>query len=144
MITVNKEDFLTEDARAIREEVFVREQGFEIEFDERDKNANHLVCYVDEEPAGVCRYFPGEKEKAYIIGRVAVRKPFRGQKIGKYMMEAAEDAVRRAGGSIICLSAQLRARFFYEGIGYECVGEPYRDEDCEHIQMIKRLVSEGE
>ena len=37
---------LPQEARRIREEVFVREQGFENEFDETDQRAFHLVCMM--------------------------------------------------------------------------------------------------
>ena len=36
---------LFDDARAIREEVFVKEQGFVEEIDETDGKAVHVVCY---------------------------------------------------------------------------------------------------
>lgn len=49
---------LPQEARRIREEVFVREQGFENEFDETDQRAFHLVLYDGEIPVAVCRFFP--------------------------------------------------------------------------------------
>ena len=42
---------LTEDAKRIREEVFVEEQGFQQEFDETDSDAHHLVWYEAGEAA---------------------------------------------------------------------------------------------
>ena len=47
---------LPEEARKIREEVFVREQGFQEEFDEIDGYAVHLVLFCDGTPAAVCRF----------------------------------------------------------------------------------------
>ena len=57
-------DFLSADARAVREEVFVREQGFKEEFDGKDAFSQHLVFYKDGRPAACCRIFPAEGERA--------------------------------------------------------------------------------
>ena len=48
---------LPDEAVKIREEVFVREQGFENEFDEIDDNAWHIVLFWDDAPAAVCRFY---------------------------------------------------------------------------------------
>lgn len=50
-------DKLCEDAKQIRTEVFVAEQGFETEFDDTDSKARHIVGYDGEKPVAVCRYF---------------------------------------------------------------------------------------
>ena len=41
-------DKLCEDAKQIRTEVFVAEQGFETEFDDTDSKARHIVGYDGE------------------------------------------------------------------------------------------------
>ena len=38
-------DYLPAEGRAIREEVFLKEQGFEEEFDEIDARAMHVMAY---------------------------------------------------------------------------------------------------
>lgn len=43
-------DKLCEDAKQIRTEVFVAEQGFKIEFDDTDTVAKHIVGYDCEKP----------------------------------------------------------------------------------------------
>ena len=65
-------DKLCEDAKQIRTEVFVAEQGFETEFDDTDSKARHIVGYDGEKPVAVCRYFYDEEHKSYMIGRIAV------------------------------------------------------------------------
>ena len=78
MIACKAFDKLPEDARRIREEVFVKEQGFTIEFDDKDSISRHMVLYAHGIPAGTCRVFWDNQQKSYVIGRVAVRKIFRG------------------------------------------------------------------
>ena len=53
-------DTLPEDARQIRQEVFIEEQHFQEEFDGIDSRALHLVLYRDGSPAGTCRFFSGK------------------------------------------------------------------------------------
>lgn len=109
-----KYHYLCEDAKKIREDVFIKEQGFSNEFDETDKFATHLVFYEEETPIGVCRYFKGERNLEYVIGRIAVQKESRGKHFGKWIIETAEDNIRKEGGKIVTLSAQLRVQSFYE------------------------------
>lgn len=46
-------DTLPEDAIFIRKEVFVKEQGFKNEFDEKDNEAHFLVGYENDNPTGI-------------------------------------------------------------------------------------------
>lgn len=130
---------LTEEAKQIREEVFVEEQGFLQEFDETDAKADHLVWYEAGEAAATCRYYAGEEKGVYWLGRLAVRKRFRGRQIGAKLLSAAEEQIRAKGGSAIHLSSQVREKEFYVKCGYHAVGEEYRDEYCPHIEMKKEL-----
>ena len=50
-------DALPEEARKIREMVFMQEQGFEEEFDTIDDYAKHLILFDGEVAAGTCRFF---------------------------------------------------------------------------------------
>lgn len=54
-------------------------------------------------------------------------------------MNTLEQEIRKRGGRKILLSAQEQAVPFYQKNGYHCVGEPYLDEFCPHIQMIKEF-----
>lgn len=50
-------DKLPKEAKDIRREVFIDEQGFKNEFDDIDITAIHLVCYDKEKPIGTARIF---------------------------------------------------------------------------------------
>lgn len=139
MYKFNFTDYLTEDEKMIRIEVFVDEQKFNEEFDTRDNNSFHLVMYDDETPIACCRFFKSENKGEFYIGRMAVRKPYRGKNIGAKMMWEAEVLAKEKGAVKLALSAQLRASGFYEKLGYEKMGEIYLDEHCEHIHMEKIL-----
>ena len=63
----------------IRRAVFMEEQGFQNEFDDADALARHLVLYQGGRPAGTCRLLPLDGTRTYLVGRIAVLPPFRGQ-----------------------------------------------------------------
>lgn len=125
------------DAMYIREEVFMKEQGFEDEFDDIDATAHHVVLYVDDKPVGTARTFP--EGEYYMIGRVAVLASMRKHHLGKQIMEAIEKKIMELGGTKIALSAQVRVQGFYESLGYKPLGDEYLDEHCPHIKMIKAI-----
>lgn len=127
------------EAVQIRQEVFVEEQGFEVEFDETDHHARHIVLFDDEMPVGVCRFYLDDDKNAYVLGRVAVRKEFRGRSFGLMLVQEAEKQVRALRGDKLLLAAQTQVREFYEKQGYAAEGEEFLDEYCPHIWMSKAL-----
>jgi len=131
-------DVIPPEARRIREEVFIKEQGFQDEFDDIDKTARHIVLFDDQIPAAVCRIFT-EDGKRWHIGRVAVVKERRRRGLGERIMAKAEDEIRRLGGVRAELSGQVRAADFYRRLGYTSTGSKYLDEYCPHIDFYKDL-----
>ena len=120
---------LSDDVKEIRQAVFVIEQGFQNEFDEIDEISTHIVMYNQEnEPIATCRVFIGEDEDTYILGRLAVKKQYRGQNIGSKMVDEAEKVVKSKGGNRLCLHAQCRVKNFYEKSGFVAYGQVDADE----------------
>ena len=132
-------DHITDEIKQIRIDVFMKEQGFEEEFDAIDEIAKFVLLSIDGKSAGTCRYFPSDVAGDAHIGRMAVRKLYRGRHLGTKIMMAAENAIRRDGFKTCSLSAQVQARPFYESLGYKAEGEEYLDEGCPHVMMRKQL-----
>ena len=130
---------LPKEAMFIREEVFMKEQGFENEFDDTDHIAVHYVLFDDDAPIGCCRYFPDKEPDCYLIGRIAILSAYREKHLGAYLLAEAEKQVKKDGGIKLALSAQLRVKDFYIKQGYTPMGDIYMDEHCEHIHMEKML-----
>ncbi len=131
---------LLEDARYIREEVFVREQGFREEFDQLDQSCWNLVLYLDAKPIATARFYPEDPE-TYHLGRVAVIKPYRGMKVGTYLLKFVETKVKTLGGRKIVLDSQLDKSGFYSKLGYKSPdGEVFLEEGYPHIRMEKSIV----
>lgn len=129
---------LVEDAKMIREKVFVEEQGFENEFDDIDLSCLHLVVYNDNQPIGCARMF--DEKGVMILGRIAVLKEARHLHIGSQILQLLEAKAKELGYHEVLLSAQSRVRQFYEKNGYIAYGEEYLDEYCPHRHMKKILV----
>lgn len=128
---------LPAEAKNIREEVFVREQGFTEEFDEIDAKAVHILLFFGQKAVGTCRFF--QSGGSWLIGRVAVLRAFRGKGCGKMLLLAAEQEIRNNGATSCSLHAQCRAMDFYTRCGYSPCGKPFDEEGCPHILMQKFL-----
>ncbi len=129
---------LPDEAKLIRTEVFVEEQGFKNEFDGSDNICLHIVLFENGMPAAAGRIFPPENGIC-VIGRIAVRKDFRGNKLGAEIVRLLEEKAREMCAERTSLSAQCRVMKFYEKLGYKASGEVYNDEFCPHIYMEKNL-----
>lgn len=130
-----------DDAFILRKKVFVFEQGFseDLEFDDIDSIAHHVVMYSDNNlPIGVARLF-GEGDE-YHIGRVCVDSDYRGKGLGGLLMKTIETKALLLGVKTLCLSAQVESKGFYQSLGYIPIGDIYLDEHCPHIKMVKTLI----
>ncbi len=136
---IKKFNCLADDAMLIRKIVFIDEQGFRDEFDEIDKTATHLVAYDNERPVATCRFFHGDEENCYIIGRLAVIKEYRGKRMGAFMLSEAEKLIKDSGAKQIKLHAQAQATEFYTKQGYKICSKMEYEEFCEHYWMKKEL-----
>ena len=124
-------------ARAIRQAVFIKEQGFQHEFDEIDRTAVEALVLEDGRPVATGRTFP--ESDGWTIGRVAVRRECRGKGLGAAVVHALEAEAAKRGAKRIALHAQVRVRGFYESLGYHAEGSEFLDEFCPHIRMTKEV-----
>ena len=130
-------DKLPKEAKLIRKLVFMKEQGFENEFDEIDNISKHIVLYKDSKAIGTCRIFYSNERNSYILGRLSILKEHRGENYGLTILKAAEKEVKLQNYNKIELSAQCRVADFYKKSDYKEIGEYYLDEGCPHTWMRK-------
>ncbi|MDE6195741.1 MAG: GNAT family N-acetyltransferase [Erysipelotrichaceae bacterium] len=129
------------DYRKIREEVFIKEQGFQEEFDEIDQYATHITLYVNQEVIGCGRVFSSSlSSTSYTLGRLAILKAYRAQGYGETLVKLLEEQVKKLGGKEIILHAQVRAIPFYEKLGYEKCSEIEMEEHVPHMYMKKAIL----
>ena len=79
-------------AKSLRDEVFIDEQGFKYDYDEYDSRSWHIVGYEKDTLIGTARMFE-HGDRVYKIGRVAVKKDYRGGYIGDLMMKTLQDKI---------------------------------------------------
>lgn len=123
---------LPQEAIALRTDIFMKEQGFQDEFDERDHQCVHLVVFDNHKAMGTCRYF--YENGNYVLGRIAVSKKYIKRRIGSYLVYQACHYIK--SGTVI-LHAQLQAQPFYEKLGFQAYGDIEYEEKCPHIWMKK-------
>lgn len=123
----------------IRSKVFVEEQQVSIdeEIDAVDATCTHVLAYIDNQAAGCCRLIL--EEKYLKVGRLAVLKPFRHQKVASSLLQFAETFAQKRKFNVIKLDAQIQAKQLYLNNGYQEVGEIFLDANIEHIMMVKKL-----
>ena len=107
------------EAHGIRREVFVEEQKVDpsLEWDALDEKADHLLIYDGQEPIATGRMRKG-KNGVYTFERIAVRKPYRGQHIGEFLMKIMINEAFERGGLQGVVHAQVQAQGFYEKLGF--------------------------
>jgi len=127
---------LEKDAKLIREQVFIQEQGIapEDEWDDLDATVLHFIVYDREQPIATARLLP-----QHSVGRVAVLLPYRKQGVGKILMQHIIDYARYHKLPYLKLSAQTYVTAFYEALGFVGQGEEYLDCGIPHIDMTLEL-----
>ena len=128
------------DAYSIRKRVFVEEQGVpeEMELDEFDLNARHALAYADSECIGTARLVT-LTENIGRIGRMAVLPKYRGQGIGRRLLESLLKAAQSQDIKQVELHAQVSVIPFYEQFGFIAQGDVYDEAGIAHRDMILRI-----
>lgn len=136
---LSTERIIISEALEIRKKVFIEEQGFAEDIDDIDRRALHLVAFDDDKPVATGRLYDGSTPDEKHIGRLAVLKGYRSRGIARGIIQFLENEAKGQNGKMICLSAQQRLCAYYQRLGYSSVGEPYLDEFCPHLKMVKKL-----
>lgn len=118
--------------RAVREQVFVREQAVpvELEWDDFDPLCQHVVAEVAGRAIGTGRLLPDGH-----IGRMAVLESWRGQGVGSALLEALLQIARDRGIRRVSLNAQSRAVAFYRRHAFVTEGKEFIEAGIPHRSM---------
>jgi len=123
--------------RAIREKVFMQEQGVsaELEWDGMDQVCHHaLALSANGEAIGCGRITPDGH-----IGRVAVLPEWRGKHVGSAILELLLDYARSQHYPRVEVNAQTHARSLYMLFGFEAEGEEFMEANIPHCKMTLQL-----
>lgn len=128
----------------LRKEVFVEEQGVPIKeeidvFDDvNHKKSMHIIVTDKGQVVGTLRVI--NRTDYAKIGRVAVKKEFRGKGIGKKMVDFAIDECLKENlfnvrNKYFYLESQVDAIPFYQKLGFKAYGEEFDDCGIPHRKM---------
>jgi predicted GNAT family N-acyltransferase len=125
-----------EEIRMIRENVFIKEQNIpkNIEFDGLDAKAKHVIVFDNKEAIGTGRILPDGH-----IGRIAVKKSYRGKGIGAIIMKKLINAAENLYLDEVWLSSQYHAKDFYLKLGFEEFRGIFQEAGINHIRMKKTV-----
>ncbi|WP_256415290.1 GNAT family N-acetyltransferase [Acinetobacter sp. 5862] len=129
-------DQLQQDAKLIRTQVFICEQGITEadEWDDQDVISQHFVIYDQDQPIATARLLQNHS-----VGRVADVKAYRGQGLGQMIMLEIISYAQKQGLSVLTLSSQVHAISFYEKLGFTVQGNSYDEFGISHIEMTMNL-----
>jgi predicted GNAT family N-acyltransferase len=123
--------------RALRHEVFVREQGVPeaLEWDGLDPQCRHVVAETTAgEAIGTGRLLPDGH-----VGRMAVAYAWRRKGVGSGLLERLVAIAHARGDRLVVLHAQTYAVGFYRRAGFEAIGAEFMEAGIAHVEMRKRL-----
>ena len=120
-------------AFAIRKKVFVEEQKVpeEIEWDEFEYIANHVLAYIQDKPVGTARW--RQTQKGMKLERFAVLPEFRSCGVGKKLVHFILKELMNS--ETIYLHAQEHVVQFYEHFGFVKKGSKFFEADIPHWLM---------
>lgn len=126
------------DLLQLRINVFVVEQNCPYpELDGKDPDAIHVMGMIGKRVVATARILPaGLSYPEVSIGRVTTAGDFRGQGLGRILMEVCLLAVRDEFGKVpVRISAQTYLKQFYEDLGFTDTGKSYLEDGIPHLEM---------
>lgn len=128
-------------SKPLRDEVFVGEQGFpaHLEDDEHENTAWHYIVEENGETVATGRIIQLE-EYGWKLGRIAVKKSFRGTGLGASVTTALINKAKEFGAKTVKISGQTHAVPFYEKFGFAIAGVEFMEENLPHVDMEMNLV----
>lgn len=132
----------SKEAFFIRKAVFIDEQRVpeELELDADDLQAIHVLAKIDGLSVGTARLVAISKDQAQ-IGRMAVLDQYRGQGIGRQILEKLIQFAQEKGFTSLFLHSQVNAIPFYEKMGFKADGDIYDEAGIPHRNMMLVLLN---
>ncbi|MGE1165274.1 GNAT family N-acetyltransferase [Peribacillus simplex] len=129
----------------IRKEVFVEEQGFQLEsefdeFDTLNAPSEHILVYYNEQPVGTgrLRVVDGLGK----LERICILEPYRKFGLGKIIIKTLEEIAKEMELSLVKLHSQTQAEGFYKKLGYQTSSDVFMEDGGPHLLMKKELINE--
>lgn len=137
MILIQAWQEASQQAYAIRQKVFIEEQGVpeEMELDEFDPIAWHALAFQGKQCIGTGRLIHIARGAGQ-IGRMAVLANFRGNGVGKAILMKLIKLAESKSISTLSLHSQVSAMPFYAKFGFIPQGSIYEEAGIPHRNMM--------
>lgn len=105
----------------------------------------HAAFYLEDELIGIASLIRRksshfEVERQYQLRGMAVKEEYRGQGVGKALLQYCEFLCLNRGVNFLWCNARISAKDFYAKNGFETIGEVfYIAPICDHIVMYKEV-----
>jgi len=128
-------------ARQIRREVFVEEQGIpaHLDPDGLDESAFHVLCRADDEIVGTGRLVIVGNTTG-VLGRIAVRSVYRSNGLGRRIVHELESIAIAQNLTVLSLQPHKHLEGFYQSLGYHTVPGTDFVGDHELLTMEKEII----
>ncbi|KWX73093.1 GNAT family N-acetyltransferase [Paenibacillus jilunlii] len=128
-----------QEAFRIRREVFVEEQGVALadEFDDYEKDAEHILLYQEELPVGTARLRSVDGWAK--LERICLSAPYRKSGLGSVLIDTLEKMAVERGHRQAKLHGQKQAEGFYQRLGYVTSSPVFMEDGIPHVLMVKQL-----
>jgi YbgC/YbaW family acyl-CoA thioester hydrolase len=129
---------LGEQARVLRHDVFMQEQGVPaaMDYDAADDSALHVLVRnrlgLTLATGRLLQPAPGVGQ----LSRIAVHRVLRGSRLGRDVVLALMQASRERGDRELCLFAQSGVEGFYTRLGFVPRGQSFVEAGIGHIEMV--------
>jgi len=123
----------------LRQDIFIIEQEcIYDDIDGLDYESAHLLLFSEDYTlVGYLRIVPpGVKFDQLSIGRIAVKKSYRGKGLGKNLIKKGLEIAKKRGETSVRIEAQAYLEKFYTGMGFKKISNIYSVDGIPHIQMI--------
>ena len=128
------------EARDLRIEVFVQEQGFELgnEMDEHDNHCWHVLVRKNGNLIGNSRVIQ-KKCGNFYLGRVLIKKTERGNGYSTHMLNKVIDECKKRGYNKLYTESQMPVVGIYHKLGFKDQGPIFEVEGADHQKMCLDL-----
>ncbi|CAN5181488.1 GNAT family N-acetyltransferase [soil metagenome] len=123
----------------LRQDIFIIEQNcIYDDIDGLDYDSAHLLLHGDDDTLiGYLRLVPaGKKFDELSLGRIAIKKEYRGKGYGKNLIKKGLAIAKKWGETSIRIEAQAHLVNYYANLGFKTNSETYDVDGIPHIQMM--------
>lgn len=131
---------LYKDIVMLRHDVLRKPLGLSITEDDLHDDRNQYIVVATAEQITVgCLLIQILSKDKVKFRQMAILPDYQKKRIGQGVIEYAENFCRLNNYTSIELHARVYARYFYEKLGYQTIGNEFIEVGIQHIKMLKLL-----